>query len=115
VKLAAGSDDFFFKCLVEKKAKGIVVEGLGRGNVPPMASAGMAHAVENGIPVVLTTRCLGGRVLGMYAYEGGVKKLLEAGVIPGGEINGQKARIKLMLALGETCEPKQIAAYFDTP
>lgn len=113
VKLAAGSDDFFFKCLVEKKAKGIVVEGFGRGNVPPAAAAGIAHAIENGIPVVLTTRCPGGRVLDVYAYEGGAKKLLEAGVILGGEINGQKARVKLMLALGETRDPKQIAAYFD--
>jgi L-asparaginase len=115
VKLVAGADDFFFKCLVEKKAKGIVVEGFGRGNVPPAAAAGMAYAVENGIPVVLTTRCPGGRVSDVYAYEGGVKKLLETGVIPGGEINGQKARIKLMLALGETRDPKQIAVYFDTP
>ena len=113
VKLAVGSDDFFFKCLVEKKAKGIVVEGFGRGNVPPAAARGMVHAIENGIPVVLTTRCPGGRVLDVYAYEGGVKKLLETGVILGGELNGQKARIKLMLALGETRDPKQIAGYFD--
>ncbi len=115
VKLAAGSDDFFFKCLVEKGAKGIVVEGFGRGNVSPGAAAGMSLAIENGIPVVLTSRCLGGRVLDIYAYEGGVKKLLEAGVILGGEISGPKARIKLMLALGETRDPKQIAVYFDTP
>jgi L-asparaginase len=114
VKLAAGSDDFFFKCLVEKKAGGIVVEGFGRGNVPPAAAAGMAHAVENGIPVVLTSRCPGGRVLDIYAYEGGVKKLLEAGVILGGEMNGQKTRIKLMLLLGATRDPKQIAEYFRT-
>ena len=115
VKLVAGSDDFFFKCLIEKKAKGIVVEGFGRGNVPPAAAAGMALAIENGIPVVLTTRCLGGRVLDIYVYEGGVIKLREAGVILAGEINGQKARIKLMLALGETRDPKQIAVYFDNP
>jgi L-asparaginase len=115
VKLAAGSDDFFFQCLVEKKAQGIVVEGFGRGNVPPGAASGMACAVEHGIPVVLTTRCPGGRVLDVYAYEGGAKKLLEAGVILAGEINGQKARIKLMLALGETRDPKRLAGYFDTP
>ncbi len=115
IKLVSGSDDFFFKCLVEKKVKGIVVEGFGRGNVPPGAATGMAYAVENGIPVVLATRCLGGRVLDVYAYEGGAKKLLEAGVILAGEINGQKARIKLTLALGETRDPKQIAVYFDTP
>jgi L-asparaginase len=115
VKLASGSDDFFFRCLVEKRAKGIVVEGMGRGNVPPAAFAGMRHAIEHGIPVVLTTRCLGGRVLDVYAYDGGVKKQREAGVILAGEINGQKARIKLMLILGETNDPKEIAACFDSP
>ncbi len=115
VKLAAGSDDFFFQCLVERKAKGVVVEGFGRGNVPPAAAAGMIHALENGVVVVLASRCPGGRVLDVYAYEGGAKKLLEAGVIPAGELNGQKARIKLMLALGETRDPRQIAVYFDTP
>lgn len=115
VKLASGSDDFFFRCLVEKRAKGIVVEGMGRGNVPPAAFAGMRHAIEHGIPVVLATRCLGGRVLDVYAYDGGVKKQKEAGVILAGEINGQKARIKLILTLGETSDPKEIAARFDNP
>lgn len=115
VKLAAGSDDFFFTCLVEKKAAGIVVEGFGRGNVPPGAFAGMKKAVAAGIPVVLTTRCSGGRVLDIYAYDGGVIRQKEAGVILGGEINGQKARIKLILALGVTRDHKQLADYFDKP
>jgi L-asparaginase len=75
----------------------------------------MKLAVNNGIPVVITTRCLGGRVLDVYAYEGGVKRQLEAGVIPGGEINGQKARIKLILALGVTRDHRKLAAYFDKP
>ncbi|MDR1946897.1 MAG: asparaginase [Desulfovibrio sp.] len=115
IKLAAGSDDFLFRCLVDKGVKGIVVEGLGRGNVPPGAFAGMKRAVAAGIPVVLTTRCLGGRVLDIYAYDGGVKQQLEAGVIPGGEISGQKARIKLILALGESNDPERLAELFDTP
>ncbi|MDR1776268.1 MAG: asparaginase [Desulfovibrio sp.] len=116
IKLAAGSDDFFFRCLVEKKAAaGIVVEGFGRGNVPPRAFDGMKLAIENGIPVVLTTRCPGGRVLDIYAYEGGVSQQLKAGVILGGEISGPKARIKLILALGETRDPARIAALFDNP
>lgn len=115
VKLATGSDGFFFDCLIAKKARGIVVEGFGRGNVPPAAFMGMKKAVAAGIPVVITTRCPGGRVLDVYAYDGGARSLKEAGVILGGEINGPKARIKLILALGLTDAPKKLAALFDVP
>jgi L-asparaginase len=115
IKLFAGADDTLFNFLVERKVGGIVVEGFGRGNVPPGAFRGMKHAVDNGIPVVITTRCPGGRVLDVYAYEGGVKRQREAGVILGGEINAQKARIKLILALGETRDHGKLAEYFDKP
>jgi L-asparaginase len=112
VKMAAGMDDFFFRCLIEKKARGIVVEALGRGNVPPAAFAGIREAIAGHIPVVLTSRCPGGRVLGVYAYEGGGRQLLEAGAISAGELNGQKARLKLMLALGVTGDPQKLAELF---
>lgn len=115
VKLAAGSDDFFFDCLIGKKVRGIVVEGYGRGNVSPGAFRGMKKAVEAGIPVVITSRCTGGRVLDIYAYEGGVQRQKEAGVILGGEMSGQKARILLILALGVTADHTQLAGYFDKP
>jgi len=113
IKIAAGMDDFFFRCLVDRKVKGIVVEGMGRGNVPPAVRNGIALARSNDIPVVLTTRVHGGRVLDTYGYEGGVKSLLEFGVIMGGEISGPKARIKLMAALGVTADENQLAKYFD--
>lgn len=115
VTLAAGADDFLVNCLVDKGAKGIVIEGTGRGNVHPSAMPGTIRAVKNGIPVVLVTRCSGGRVLDAYGYEGSAKRLKEAGVILGGEISGPKARIKLILALGVTNDSGQLAKYFDTP
>ena len=114
VALAAGADDFLLNCLIDRGVKGIVVQGFGRGNVPPLALRGMKRAVAAGIAVVVVTRCPGGRVLDAYAYEGGVRGQVQAGVIMGGELNGPKARIKLMLALGITRDPAQIAGYFDT-
>ena len=115
IKLFAGADDTLLNFLVEKKVSGIVVEGFGRGNVSPGAFKCMKHAVDSGIPVVIVTRCLGGRVLDVYAYDGGVKRQIEAGIILGGEINGQKARIKLILALGMTRDSEKLAVYFDKP
>lgn len=115
VKLAAGTDDYILQCLVDKHVKGIVVEGFGRGNIPPAVVPGIQAALQNNISVVLTTRVLGGRVLDIYGYEGAAKPLKSMGVILAGEINGPKARIKLMLALGITNDQEKIADYFDVP
>lgn len=115
VKLPAGADDFLINCLVDKGVKGIVIEGSGRGNVHESAVPGIKRAVDAGIAVVLVSRCLGGRVLDVYGYAGSAKRLREIGVILGGEISGQKARIKLILALGVTGDREQLADYFDMP
>jgi len=113
VKFAAGTDDFIIQALIDKKVKGIVIEGMGRGNIPPKVVPGIERAIKENIPVVLTTRCISGRVLGVYGYEGAAKPLSEMGVILGGDLSGQKARIKLMLALSKTKDPKELAKYFD--
>lgn len=113
VKLAAGVDDYIFRCLAGKRVKGIVVESLGRGNVPPSAMPGIGLVLGEGIPIVITSRSFGGRVLDIYGYAGGGKPLKEMGAIFGGEISGQKARIKLMLVLGLTQNHQEIASYFD--
>ncbi|MCC8195081.1 MAG: asparaginase [Deltaproteobacteria bacterium] len=115
VTLAAGVDDFLINCLVDKGVKGIVIEGSGRGNVHESAMPGIRRAVEAGIAVVLTSRCFGGRVLDVYGYAGSARRQREIGVILGGEISGQKARIKLILALGVTSDREQLAGYFDQP
>lgn len=113
IKVVAGMDDFFFRCLVERKVKGIVVEGLGRGNVTPAVKSGIKLARDNNIPVVVATRVYAGRVLDIYGYDGGVGSLLDYGIIMAGEITGQKARIKLMAALGITDKVEELAKYFD--
>ena len=115
VKLAAGTDDFLLRCLVEKSVSGIVLEGFGRGNVPPSVLPGVKAALAAGIPVVLTTRTAGGRVLDVYGYEGSSTQLKTMGVILAGESSGQKARLKLMLALGAGKHAAELASLFDLP
>ena len=113
IKTAAGMDGFFFDCLIEKQAKGIVVEALGCGNVPPAVKDGIERARKAGIPVVLATRVHAGRVVPAYSYLGSAQSMKESKLILAGELNGQKARIKLMLALGLTSDIDKLAAYFD--
>ena len=100
VKMTAGADSRLLEGSLDSGAVGIVVEALGRGNVPEAAIPGIRRWVEAGKPVVVTSRSLRGRVLDTYAYAGGGHQLREMGVIFGDHLTGQQARIELMLALG---------------
>ena len=113
IKCVAGLDDYLFKALAAKPAHGIVVEAFGCGNVPPAVKAGIELVRKQGIPVVLATRVHTGRVVPAYSYVGSALSMKNAGIILAGEITGQKARIKLLLALGLTDDTAKIRTYFD--
>lgn len=81
-------------------ARGIVVAGLGRGNVPPALAEGIGDALAAGIPVVVSTRAWCGRVAETYAYVGGGRYLADLGALLTGARRPQQARIDLLLALG---------------
>lgn len=112
VKVYAGMDGHFIDYLMGRDAKGIVLETLGRGNVPPMMLDAIVKAIDKGIHIVLVSRCYSGRVLDTYAYVGGGKDLTNKGCILGGNFNGQKARILLMLAISNNYTHKQIIELF---
>ncbi|GAA0176967.1 asparaginase [Clostridium sediminicola] len=113
IKCVAGMDSSIIDFMVEKGTKGIVIEGLGRGNVPPDMIPGIKRAIEKGVVLILVTRCFMGRVLDSYGYSGGGSDLRNIGVIFGNNLPGQKARIKLMLALGITNAYKEIKKIFE--
>lgn len=102
IKSAPGVESDILDFYIDSDYKGIVIEALGRGNLPPAMVPGIKRAISKNIPVVMVSRCPTGRVLDTYGYEGGGKHLRELGVIFGGNLPGQKIRIKLMLALGLT-------------
>lgn len=109
----AGMNDKFFRFSADSGVSGIVVEALGVGNVPPPAFEGIKYAVEKGIPVVLTSRCPAGETDYIYSYPGAGKHLHDLGVIFADYINGQKARIKLIIVLGKTRNISEIRKYFE--
>jgi L-asparaginase len=105
-------DNKFFKYSADSKTKGLVVKALGVGNVPPEAFEGIKYVIEKNIPVVLVSRCPAGETLDIYSYPGAGKWLNKIGVIFADYLNGQKARIKLMLALGMTNDQKSLKKLF---
>ncbi|NMA83765.1 MAG: asparaginase [Epulopiscium sp.] len=113
VKTVAGMDSTLLKYCVDTGCKGIVIEGMGRGNLPPQMLEGVGYAIDHNIPVVLVSRCPMGRVLDTYGYEGAGRELREMGVILGDSLSGQKARIKLMLILSITSDQKEIKRLFE--
>lgn len=113
IKMYVGADDRFIKFALDDGARGLVIEGLGRGNVTVAALPGIERAIDAGLPVVITSRCPRGRVLDTYAYEGAGKQLRRMGAILGGMLPSHKARIKLMLALGAGWSVEQIRQSFE--
>ncbi len=112
IKVASGMGSHILNLLIDSGVKGFVIEALGRGNVPPQMIPGISRAIENNIPVLLTSRCPIGRVLDNYGYEGGGHHLQSLGVIFTKNLNGQKARIQLMVALGITQDVEEIKNLF---
>jgi len=113
LKVASGMDSTLVNFLVnDLHAKGIVLEALGRGNVPPMMLDGIKNALSHKIPVIVCSRCPSGRVLDTYGYVGGGKHLTDLGCLLAPSLNGQKARILLMIALSVSNDPKYLKTLF---
>ena len=108
-----GLNDTFIKNAVDRGYNGIVIEAMGRGNIPPKMYEGVKYARENGVIVVITSRCATGRVYDSYGYLGSGRDLKNIGCIFAGDLNGHKCRIKLMLALGKTNNLDEIKDYFE--
>jgi len=113
IKCATGMDSKFIDFSVSQGAKGIVIEAMGRGNIPPLMVDGMKRAIEKGVAVVLVSRCYLGRVLDSYGYVGGGRQLRNSGAILGDNLPGQKARIKLMFALSISNNIQQVRDIFE--
>ena len=91
---------------------GLVVAGTGLGNVTGALAGAIDEALDQGIPVVMASRCHAGGVNGVYGTSGGAKQLFERGVLPGGDLPPWKARVKLLLALAAADRPAGVSEYF---
>jgi L-asparaginase len=81
-------------------ARGIVVEATGAGNTTASLLEAGTRAMEQGIEVVLTTRCPSGAPSDAYAFRGGGATWVRAGAILAGHLGGPKCRVALGLGLG---------------
>ena len=106
ITLTAGSDGHLIQAAADAGAKGIVVEVFGRGNVPPAVMDTVKAARGRGVTVVFTTRTRGGRV----EIDETARAL---GVISGEALDGLKARMLLVVALGAKADGPAIQKWIE--
>ncbi|KIL48089.1 asparaginase [Jeotgalibacillus campisalis] len=112
LKAYAGMDSRLFTSLADLGFDGVVIEALGQGNLPPGTVEGIQSLIKKNIPIVLVSRCFNGIAQDVYGYEGGGRHLREMGVIFSNGLNGQKARIKLMIGLAQSNDHQFISKMF---
>jgi len=93
---------------VRNGAKGLVIAGVGDGNLTSPAADAMSAAAKSGVVVVRSSRTNGGIV--RRNIELNDDKL---GTVASMELNPAKARVLLQLALTKTKDPKTIQGYFE--
>jgi len=99
LKLTVGMEADLLEDTLARGARGVVIEALGGGRVPPWWLPAIEQAVVGGVPVVIASRCPSGRVWDAYGYPGAYRTLVGLGCLFAAGLNGQKARVKLMVVL----------------
>lgn len=112
LKVYAGMDADLIRAVIAYHYDGVVLEGLGQGNIPPAVLPAIQELIDLHIPVVLVSRCFNGIAQGVYGYAGGGKMLEDIGVIFALGLNGQKARLKLLIGLNQADEPIDVRKFF---
>lgn len=104
IKCYPGLDPEIFDFYIDKGYKGVVIEGTGLGHTPTLGSLSLLPKIERaiaaGIPVVMTSQCLYGRV--HQAVYHNLRELSKRGVIFLEDILPEVAYMKLMWVLGHT-------------
>jgi L-asparaginase len=105
----AGMSPDLIDAAVSHGARGLVIAGVGDGNMTTPALEAVKRAIAAGVVVVRSSR----------VGEGSIRRNIEVnddriGTVASKELNPSKARVLLKLALTKTSDPKRIQEYFDT-
>ena len=92
---------------------GLIIQAFGAGNVPKETAQKLNALIQEGLPIALVSRCFNGIAEPVYAYEGGGVCLQNAGVFFVKELNAQKARLKLLIAINAGLTGEELRAYME--
>lgn len=111
IKAYADMDSVLLDSLSHSAISGLVIEALGAGNLPPTILPAIQKLLNQNIPVVLVSRCFNGIAEPVYAYQGGGIQLEQDGILFVKELNAQKARLKLLIALNAGLKGQALTDY----
>ncbi len=109
-----GDADILLKALLDKRFEeldGLIISGLGDGDVPSSWVPLLKKLLKANVPVVLTSRYPDGIVQATENYEGSASQLLEIGLINGGMLSPYQARIKLAVGMSAGLEGNALSDY----
>jgi L-asparaginase len=107
----AGASNAAINAFINSHAAGIIIAGTGNGSFDKAILESVKDAVKKGILVVRSSRVVSGKVTTQYVGTFDDSKL---GTIVSDNLNPQKARILLMLALTITKDKNKIQEMFLT-
>ena len=113
IKLVVGMGTDMLDEALARGVRGVVIEALGGGRVPHWYLPAIERARSQNVAVVVASRCPSGLVWDAYGYPGAYRSLIELGCLFAEGLNGQKARIKLMVVLAAAPVADQIAQLWD--
>ena len=109
----AGMTDELIDMLDLEQLDGLIIQAFGAGNIPKETAQKLEMLLQKGIPVALVSRCFNGIAEPVYAYQGGGVQLQKAGVFFVKELNAQKARLKLLIALNAELKGQALKDYME--
>jgi L-asparaginase len=101
-------DGALIDAAVAAGAKGLVIAGVGNGNMTASAVTALAKHARNGIVCVRSSRVVTGRVGRNVELDDD-----KLGLVASLGLNPQKARVLLRMALTKTSDPKRIQRLFE--
>ena len=113
IPVYAGMTEELLDLLPVNQLDGLIIQAFGAGNVPKETSQKLNALIQEGLPIALVSRCFNGIAEPVYAYEGGGVCLQKAGVFFVKELNAQKARLKLLIAINAGLTGNELRAYME--
>ena len=113
IPVYAGMTEELLDLLPVNQLDGLIIQAFGAGNVPKETAQKLNALIQEGLPIALVSRCFNGIAEPVYAYEGGGVCLQNAGVFFVKELNAQKARLKLLIAINAGLTGDELRAYME--
>lgn len=113
IPVYAGMTEELLDLLPVDQLDGLIIQAFGAGNVPKETAKKLNALIQEGLPIALVSRCFNGIAEPVYAYEGGGVCLQNAGIFFVKELNAQKARLKLLIAINAGLRGEELRAYME--